>query len=226
MVNPWIKLSAKAPYILKGDFDIIEKFNKKAKDIHKIRYDLLPEPYSGDPFEAEIILLQLNPGTDSIVGYEGEDTDFIVKRFPSYRKDLLKNLLHKENKYPFFNLNPEYRLLGGFRYWSQKLSPFIKTKEDYKRLAEKVCVIEFFPYHSKKYNYSGKVLESQNYTFELVRKAIKRKAIIILMRGKKQWLSNVPSLNNKYINLRSNQNVTLSKNNLGSNFKKINNILK
>jgi hypothetical protein len=37
-------------------------------------------------------------------------------------------------------------------------------------------------------------LESQNYGFHLVREAIQRKAVIVIMRAKKRWLSVVPEL--------------------------------
>lgn len=226
MVNPWLKLSSKPPYILKEDKDIIAKFNKKANSYHKIFINLLAEPYCGDPFKAKIILLQLNPGVDNPIGYEDDKDDFVCELFPRYKKDILKSIWHKENKYPFFELNPEYRLLGGFRYWSKKFSPFIKSKEDYARIANRACVIEFFPYHSRNYRYLGRTLECQKYNFKLVEMAIKRRAIIILMRGKNQWLPNVPKLKQyKYITLKSSRNVILSKANLGKNFNSVKNIL-
>jgi len=226
MVNPWLKLSLKPPYILEDDKDIIAKFNKKANSYHKIFINSLAEPYCGDPFKAKIILLQLNPGIDWPVGYEDDKDDFAYKLFPHYKKDILKSILHQKNQYPFFELNPEYRILGGFRYWSKKFSPFIKSKNDYKTIANKVCVIEFFPYHSRNYRYLGKTLECQKYNFKLVEMAMDRKAIIILMRGKNQWLPNVPRLKHyKYITLKSSRNVILSKANLGKNFDSIKNIL-
>lgn len=225
MTNPWIKLSSRPPYILKEDIDAIAKFNEKANSFHKIFVNLLPEPYCGDPFKAKIILLQLNPGVDNPIGYEDDKDDFVCKLFPHYKKDILKSIHHKKNKYPFFELNPEYRLLGGFRYWAKKFSPFIKLKNDYIRIANKVCVIEFFPYHSRNYKDLGKVLKCQKFNFRLVEMAIKRKAIIILMRGKKQWLANVPKLKQyKYVTLKSSRNVILSKANLGKNFNSIKNI--
>ena len=89
------------------------------------------------------------------------------------------------------------------------------------KVAQNISLVQFFPYHTKKYkNIPKKIisgyLESQEYNFDLVRKAIERKATIIILRGKKLWFGAVPSLEN-YENLcftNSYLNTTLSKNNL------------
>ena len=96
MVNPWLKLSSKPPYILKEDKDIIAKFNKKVNSCHKIFINLLAEPYCGDPFKAKIILLQLNPGVDNPIGYEDDKDDFVCELFPHYKNNILKYLAQRK----------------------------------------------------------------------------------------------------------------------------------
>ncbi|MFW6450408.1 MAG: hypothetical protein ACOCZ6_05120, partial [Nanoarchaeota archaeon] len=114
------------------------------------------------------------------------------------------------------------------RYWSDKLKFFLSSEKDYLNLSKIISCIEYFPYHSKNYKPQKNILYSQKYNFYLVRNAIKRNAIIILMRGKKEWLNAVPELK-KYNNLfytKSPQNVILSPNNLyGDSFYKIKEII-
>lgn len=219
MKNPWLKLSLKPPYILEEDKDIINEFNKKANQNNYIFTNSLAKPFCGNPLKATIILLQLNPGTDNPKGFNNDNDggdDFIGLNIPGYKSDIYKNIKHKKIAYPFVDLNPKYRLSGGFRYWADKISPFIESKEDYKKISNKICCLEFFPYHSKNYKYLGEILECQKYNFELLEKAMDRDAIIIVMRGLKQWLPKLKQY--KYITLRSKRNVILSKKNLGKNF--------
>lgn len=225
--NPWLKLKRRAPYVLKEDKKIIEQFNKKAKKEHKIALNALPVPFQGNPFKAKIIFLQLNPGLDWPIGYEDEKDDFVAKFDKKYKNDTFKNIKHQKLDFPFYDLNLDYRLYGGFRYWAKILSSFIKTKYDYKKISKNVCCIEYFPYHSKNYKQIKKTIESQKYSFYLVKMALKRKAKIVIMRGKKHWLKEIPELEKgKYIVLNSQRNVVLSRKNLGKNFNEIEKLIK
>ncbi|HRY36346.1 MAG TPA: hypothetical protein P5230_00485 [Candidatus Magasanikbacteria bacterium] len=228
MKNPWIELTKnfRSPYILQEDRKAIEKYNKKAKSDYKIAVGSLPIPFIGDPFKAKVIFLQLNPGLDWPIGFENQKDDFII-RDKKYKEENLKNLLHKKMKFPFFDLNPDYRLYGGFRYWTKVLSSFIKEKKDYKIISKNICCLEYFPYHSKKFDHGNIKLKNQEYLVYLLNKIIKKKNIqIIMMKGEKWWLKLVPELRGKYIKLKSTRNVILSKNNLVNNFKKIEKIIK
>ena len=76
-------------------------------------------------------------------------------------------------------------------------------------------VIEFFPYHSKSYKALKTILLSQEYSFYLVRQAIKMKKAIVIMRMEKLWLEFVPELKNyPYVSLINKQRAWVSKNNL------------
>ncbi|HKD76960.1 MAG TPA: hypothetical protein VKB76_15750, partial [Ktedonobacterales bacterium] len=72
-------------------------------------------------------------------------------------------------------------------------------------------VIEYFPYHSAKFHFNGRV-PSQQFSFDLVNQAFKRDAIVIQMRSKRQWIEAVPALQNyqHYFTLNNPQNVTIS----------------
>ncbi|MFA5360253.1 MAG: hypothetical protein WC349_04835 [Patescibacteria group bacterium] len=220
MENPWKKLNTeKEPYILDSDKEIINKYNKKRtnKD-YLIRLDNLPTPYAGDFDKAKILLLQLNPGSEILPGLEPtENHEFLV--YKNLKDVLIKSLWHENMDFPFYWLNPEFMLTGGFKYWTRIFSTLIKSKIDYKKIANKVCCVQYFPYHSKRYQHINKILDSQKYSYDLVRKFIKRPdKMVIIMRSPKRWLDVIPELNKIYIaDLKNNRNPVLSRN----NFKKV-----
>ncbi|MCK5511038.1 hypothetical protein KAI65_05900 [Candidatus Parcubacteria bacterium] len=215
MDNPWQKINTKnKPYILDCDQKTINEYNERPNrnNNHKIRLDNLPTPYAGDFNNAKILLLQKNPGSEIFPGLEPtENYEFMV--YKNLKNDILKSLEHKKIEFPFYWLNPEYILTGGFRYWTRIFSSIIKEKNDYKKIANKVCCVQYFPYHSRKYNSINCILKSQKYSFNLVRNFIKKSnRIIVLMRAKREWLKVVPELKN-YATLKSKINPVLTKNN-------------
>lgn len=117
-------------------------------------------------------------------------------------------------------------------YWSRVLSPIVKeVGRDV--VARNVCKIQFFPYQSqkfksvhksilKKYGYIN-YLPSQEYNFELVKDAMRRKAMIIIPRAIKKWEGAIDELKNYDNKLTTNSygNITLSEKNLGEDFHKV-----
>ncbi|MCX6743692.1 MAG: hypothetical protein NT116_05690, partial [Candidatus Parcubacteria bacterium] len=157
MENPWLKLNTEnGPYVLDSDKEIINEFNKKKVNADcLIRIDNLPTPYAGDFHKARILLLQLNPGSEILPGLEPtENHEFLV--YKSLKDTLINSLWHKNMNFPFCWLNPEYMLTGGFKYWTRIFSTIIKNKNDYRKIANKICCVQYFPYHSKKYQHINK----------------------------------------------------------------------
>jgi uncharacterized protein YozE (UPF0346 family) len=219
MENPWGKLgTSEGVYVLDSDKEIIDNFNKKANADFLIRVDNLPTPFIGNFKEAKILLLQLNPGSEIFPGLEPtENHEFEV--YPRLKDVLLKNLHHEALEYPFFWLDPSLRLTGGFRYWARMFSQVIKKEDDYKRIANKVCCAQYFPYHSKNYKPIKQVIDSQNYTFELVKEfSQKPNRLIILMRGIKQWGSVLDLKALGVARLKSTRNPVLTENNFVDKF--------
>ncbi len=218
MDNPWTNLPKNEPFILDEDKEEITKFNYEIKEDYKIHLELLPEPFLGNP-KSNIVLLNLNPGY--------HDEDFQFHNNNSYFIEILKkNLSHKEQNYPFYLLNPKIAESPGYKWWSLKLKSLIQ-KVGIEKVANELFCIEFFPYHSKKYKSINKILFSQEYNFNLLKESIKRNALIIIMRSSNKWLEFIPELKNyKFYKLKSNQNVSITKNNLGESFDEILKILK
>jgi len=219
MENPWLKLNIEGGcYVLQADKDIINVINEKRSDEYKIRYNNLPTPFSGDFKNAKILLLQLNPGSEILAGLEPiEDHEFLI--YKDLKKTLIKNLKHEFMEYPFFWLNPEFMSSSGFRYWSRIFSKVIKRRDDYKKISNRICCVQYFPYHSKSYKAIDKtILDSQNYGFHLVKEFIKKPdTLVVIMRPKKEWFEAVPELKMaNIIRLKSDRNPILTKNNFSS----------
>jgi hypothetical protein len=63
-----------------------------------------------------------------------------------------------------------------------------------RRLDQRVCSIEFFPYRSQSFAHGSVRLPSQAYSFALVRRAIARAAVLVVTRCEGLWYAAVPEL--------------------------------
>lgn len=220
MQNPWTALPDIAPYLLPSDKTLVEKFNNtRPHSDHLIHHELLPEPFLGNP-DAPIVLLNGNPG------YDPTDKDGYQK--PEMSQLSRGNLVHANTDYSFYLLNPAIAYFGGYSWWTKKLKPLI-DRSSQKTVANNILCVEYFPYHSRKaanfHKYTR--IPSQEYSFHLVKKAINRGALIILMRWPSSWLGTIPELNTypDFFRLNSPQNVIISPRNCPGGFEKILNVL-
>lgn len=233
MENPWlrlVKISNQENLILDEEKEFISEFNSYVKNIepYRIHTEIFPAPFMGDLKNAKIVILTLNPGYDK----EEEVSEF----YTNFKDWWLDEIQHKKpNKYHLFCLDEEYKKCSD--YWARKLKPLIDISST-EIVSNKMCKIQFFPYHSNKYrkptksllkkHFNKNYLPSQEYNFFLVKEAIKRKATIIIPRSRKLWEEAIPELKNYSNKMYTNsyQNITLSEKNLGSeNFRKIKKIL-
>jgi len=215
MKNPWLNLKKiNNEYIAECDKPCLSCLRHKFKGDYKLKFGPIPGPYTGDPKKSVVYVLALNPGYTA-----GKDERSCAKNKNIY----IKNLKHLNKECPFIPFNTKFSGTGGQLWWEKKLGPII-TKTSKETVSKFVFNAEYFPYYSKKYK-SMKILPSQEYTFSLVRKAIKDNKIIILMRSKKIWYKAVPELKKyKYTyTLNSPQNPVISSKNIGgeSKFNKI-----
>jgi hypothetical protein len=210
--NPWERLPEKPDYVLPEDREAIQKYNERAGVEYKIRLNMFPVPYIGDVENSPVVLLQLNPGCEIPPGFDHPNDEYAY--LPRLLELERENILHQPSEYPFIYLNPELRLSGGFRYWSKIMAGFLKSRDDYHRMANKISCIEFLPYHSKNYDHLGETLSSQQYGFHLVRNALNRGAKIIVMRNEKRWLQAVPELEGRFFKLNSARGAYISRSNM------------
>lgn len=185
MNKPWTKLNPTPPFVLESDRQIIDEYNSNPRTCknHKIQTELYPEPFLGKP-NVNVILLNLNPG------FSDDDAEF-HQRNDYFIEQARKNLTHQSD-YGFYLLDPRINKSPGYNWWSKRLRTLIEACGQ-KNVAQNIFCIEFFPYHSTNFK-KIETLESQKYSFQLINKAIKRNAIVILMRGRRPWIKSVPHL--------------------------------
>jgi len=212
MQNPWQELPATSPYLLDIDRVVVTENKAKFKADTDLHFELLPEPFLGNP-NAPLILLNLNPG------YSPDDITYHQQK--SFIDLSVANLNHHPLVYPFFLLDPNLSAPGRV-WWERKLSALIRDTNR-ETVAKKVLCVEYFPYHSRKFGHHKMRLPSQEYSFHLVRQAMARNAVIVLMRSKKLWYSAVPELKEyqSLFSVRNVQNPTISLGNLPESYASI-----
>src|SRR5258708_38900928 len=88
----------------------------------------------------------------------------------------------------------------GADWWERKLRHILSEfgNRDIAKsiVAQNILAVEFFPYVScsNRYGHDRLHLRSQEYSFDLVRIAVKQEAVIVLRHGERRWLKAVPAL--------------------------------
>lgn len=201
-INPWVDVPREPPYVLPCELETIQRYNERHPDErHRVQLNVLPEPFIGGK-TAPVVLLNLNPGFD-----DGDPEDHEREEFQAL---LRANYEHRDSEFPFYSLNPRFEN-GGRRWWEKKLKPLLRICGR-EQVARSVLCIEFFPYHSRRFGNGRFRVPSQQYGFELTRLAIRRGAVIIVMRGKALWLGQIPELetHSPMFALKNPQNVVVS----------------
>ncbi len=207
--NPWRKLPIESPFVLRSDEPAIKKHNVKFKNRSPFKIQttqVIPEPYVGNVATAKVLILLLNPGYDYRNRKSHSD--------PAFRAALLKNLRHEKTEWPFYFFNPDFcdKLHPGCDWWLRKTKK-LRQHVCIEQLSQKLAVVEWFPYKSTQFK-SGCKVPSQQYSFELVRQAMSRDAVLII-RSKTRWLKTIPELNTYKNALEfSSQNAAITPNNL------------
>lgn len=212
--NPWLGLPLGAPYVHPADLDIVYGARARAFGAdHQLRFELLPEPYLGDP-EARVLLLSRNPGFHPDDASAHGQADF--------RAACRANLAHQAFGRPFYLLDPSFQETPGGQYWRQKLGYVaervrraIGAKEieaAWQAVAQGVLCVEYHGYHSPLYRSLGATLPTQRYGFALVAGAVRRGAVVLALRSVRDWIEAVPELQGceKFFRARSPQNVTVT----------------
>lgn len=185
MENPWQLLPARPPFVLADDEAEVRRFNEHAAARHRLRVEaILPEPFVGDP-DAPVLVLGNNPGVT--------DAGLVRRSEPRFRARMRANLLHQPSDWPFVFFDPNVDH-GNRTWWEVKLQGLLHFKHEH--LSRTILAVEHFPYPSEEYPRGRLRLRSaaQQYSFELVRRAIEREAIIVVTRGMRRWLRDVPAL--------------------------------
>ncbi len=200
-INPWPAVPGRSPYVLSCDVRKIKEYNEKAHEEHKVQLNVLPEPFFGTT-TAPVVLLALNPGFNN--------RDPKVHKDPRFQRLLRNNYSHGRSPFPFYFLNPNFESSG--REWWEKKLKFLLDHHEFTRekLAQSLLCVQYFPYHSRRFRKLE--LPSQEYGFGLVRSAITRGAVIVVMRSKKLWKKKVQELEGypRAFTLKNPRNIVVS----------------
>jgi hypothetical protein len=168
------------------------KFNAAAHQDYKLRLNLIPEPFVGNP-DAPLLLLGNNPGV--------KDEPRPYKLTPSFVSRMRANLLHQPSQFPFlyFDPNPALGPPDKGQWWERKLKHLLSHswpgKESVRSiLSRTILAVEFLPYASHRYRHGSLRLPSQKYSIALVENAMSRGAVIVLTRGIRRWEKAMPNL--------------------------------
>ena len=215
MENVWESITEeKGKYFASCDKIFLNKIQKNTKyktldDDSKLDLSVIPLHFIGDIYNAKVLVLNLNPGIDEkYLSFYNENKE--------YQEKIFNNLTFKDPK--FFEF--DYYTENNEGYWS-RLSPLFSDKysekitknnmgKDTKDLdiffTKNIALVEFFPYHSKKFSgikdiYKSTVKEmkeylpSQQFVFNIIRERIENKDVIILFsRAATEWIEAIPNI--------------------------------
>jgi hypothetical protein len=206
--NPWLRLPVGPPYVLPEDQEAIDKFNAKLDPKHKhyLHIDkFLPEPFVGSK-DAPVVLLSNNPG------FNPDPTRLRRRQDEQLQEMMRNNLHHAVTDWPFVFLHPAFD--DWEKWWRRKRVRRLIKRFDQRTVARCILNVVLCPYPSR--NYRHLAVSSQRYSFGLVRDAVARNAVIILMRPgqKEEWEKNVPKLQgySRFYSVRNPQNPAITEN--------------
>jgi hypothetical protein len=183
-LNPWLALPTEPPYLLPCDSEIIRTYNATHADQKYLVQDrVLPEPFVGKT-TAPVVLLNLNPGFE-----DGNIEEHARKEFQALVRG---NYSQESAAFPLYYLDPSFE--GGGESWCEGKLRWLLELFGSKKLARSLLFVEYFPYHSRRFDHAKLELPSQEYGFDLVRSAIARGAVVVVMRGRTLWTRRIPEL--------------------------------
>ena len=188
------------------DSRLIEESKADKGTDYELHTDLYPEPYMGNLSHPKIVFLFLNPGYS--------ENDNAVHADPMMARAFENNLNQdsEETDYPFCWLkhkNPSKEDNPGAFYWNRLLNQKNKKNsflnnltiarhenEDETRvwLAQNICDIELFPYHSKKFKNEWARDITEPKSVKIARKAVIEAidnysdTLFVFMRSFVRWI--------------------------------------
>lgn len=210
--NPWSEVANKyhrnyflynetEEYVCEDDRDMINTFNLSAKPEHQYHLNVPAYPWYGNPLEAKVIVLSLNPGyveRESIIGKILMHLPAgLVEGYALHLRSMLTFDCHSFLPEDKGKLNVTYRDLANLHqswYWIDRLQKaFVneKTGLTIDNVLDRFAVIEYLGYSSEKYKEfkGGAFLPSQQYTKQLIQYILHNNpdTIFIVARNVKTW---------------------------------------
>lgn len=186
MKNPWLDLPTGPEYIAPADLPYINS-PEFAKLREWYNFKLFPDPYVGSLETSKVVFLSNNPRVSR--------SDYLNLQNPRFIEESLKNI-RREPDANFFYWLDDLRDLDGRTYWQNLLGSTAANEAIQKeKLLRNMMQIELIGYHSSYYKpWRKTVLPTQEYSFWLVREALRMNKLIVIMRGATKWFGYLPEL--------------------------------
>ena len=213
MKNPWVHLAESPPYVLLDDRKYIDAFNRGEAERNPnpttgLDLSLLPEPFVGNR-RAPVVVLNLNPGW-SLRDPENYST-------PERRDAVWANLRSDEpDGQIHYAFTESFAGTPGGEYWRKCFRQLLDEGIKLEQLAGSVLSVEMHGYHSRSFAPIPMTLPSQRFAFHLVEQAIEREAVVVILRGMRQWGVVVPELRGRVVEVNNPRSATISRGNIGS----------
>ena len=203
--NGWAKLNVNVlwdksgKYIFEGEEDIIRKYNDNHPEENRRRLilEVPPEPFWGNPFKADIIILSKNPGY----------VEHINKWLPTILSpESIREICEEKEKSLRLESDCLMSSIGvkflSDMYWVNSLKELLSTyqkelnTEDEQGFYKHFALVQLNGYTSEeypdsfaKYNNRDKFLPSQEFTKNVLElaKDQPQKPLFVVMRGKDKW---------------------------------------
>lgn len=213
--------------VCESDREIIDAFNKDAKEECKYHLNVPAYPWHGNPLKANVIVLTLNPGyveRESVIARVIQNID---ERYSEGYTEHLRRMLNFDCG-TFLPDNQgmkgmTYRDLANLHqswYWEDRITNAFVNKETgltFEDVNSNFAVIQYIGYSSKKYSpfRKGVILPSQHYTRQLIEYILNHnnETIFIVPRNVQMWKQFLGNLWNE-------ERFIVSKDYLGQRFTK------
>lgn len=213
--NPWVGFKFSDSMLHPDDADSVEFHNRSSKSDYQFLLHLAPEPWIGN-LQGNLLVLYSNPGATQ----DNLNKVFQPKHHEVMEKSI-SNLNQEITSFPHFHFDPELKDTEGGKWFRSKYRWLIEETSD-RAVSENLITCELAPYHSVKWKVPRRKLPTQEFTYEIIRNAMSRGAVILLARTPKIWLENLPELANYPKVFRPNSiNASISPRNYPGNFDKI-----
>ena len=208
LTNPWLEIADKyvvpqilysdKEYVLEKDREMIEEFNKNAKDPDvKYKLNIPVYPWYGNPLTAKVIVLSQNPAWNE----KQDEIAKILQNLPDKQLELFSNHLKNMLKFEVDGFLPSTKEVDGISgrmlanlhmswYWENRIKSAFGDN-NLETVSSNFAIIQYIGYSSKKFQpFKGeKLLPSQHFTKQLIQFILhnNQDTVFIVPRNIERW---------------------------------------
>lgn len=204
LVNPWTKLRPEPWFVLDEDRIYVDAFNAlldqdedrakskassdgsdwKSRESLRLKTDLPPVPFAGF-HNAPVVVLAANPSWSDKSLIEDVNHPGI---------DIIMGGIQTPGGTSFWPLLDSPATSSALEWWGPRTRELRDAVGDDELVVNGLLVVELHGYRSQSWVAPWINFPSQAFSFQLVRDAIEREAIIVIVKCRRYWLGSVPEL--------------------------------